>query len=44
MTKVKFKVTSVRTVKSPSNPSVTTYYAWVEFKNLPEHISLDINP
>lgn len=44
MTKFKFKVTSVRTVKSPSNPSVTTYYAWVEFKNLPEHISLDINP
>ncbi|MCM6792004.1 AIPR family protein [Pediococcus pentosaceus] len=44
MTKFKFKVTSVRTVKSPSNPSVTTYYAWVEFKNLPEHISLDVNP
>lgn len=44
MAKFKFKVTSVRTVKSPSNPSVTTYYAWVEFKNLPEHISLDVNP
>lgn len=44
MTKVKFKVTSVRTVKSPSNSSVTTYYAWVEFKYLPGHISLDVNP
>ncbi|AYM01498.1 AIPR family protein [Levilactobacillus yiduensis] len=44
MTTEKFKVKSVRTVKSPSNPSVTTYYVWVNFKDLPDNISLDVNP
>lgn len=40
----KFKVKTVRTVTSPSNPEVTTYYAWTEFQDLPEGISLEVNP
>ncbi|TBX37184.1 AIPR family protein [Lactiplantibacillus paraplantarum] len=44
MTKEKFKVNSVRTVKSPSNPAITTYYVWVDFQDLPSDISLDVNP
>lgn len=44
MTTYKFKVESLRTIKSPSDPEVTTYYTWVNFKNLPENISLDVNP
>lgn len=44
MAKNRFKVNSVRTVKSPSNPSITTYYVWVDFQDLPSDISLDVNP
>ncbi|KGR88798.1 AIPR family protein [Lysinibacillus odysseyi] len=40
----KFKVKTVRTVTAPSNPNVTTYYAWTEFQDLPEGISLEVNP
>ena len=40
----KFKVKTVRTITSPSNPDVTTYYAWTEFQDLPSGISLEVNP
>ncbi|WP_298468990.1 AIPR family protein [uncultured Psychrobacillus sp.] len=40
----KFKVKTVRTITSPSNPNVTTYYAWTEFQDLPSGISLEVNP
>lgn len=40
----KFRVKTVRTIASPSNPDVTTYYAWTEFQDLPQGISLEVNP
>lgn len=40
----KFKAIAVRTVTSPSNEKVTTYYTWVEFQDIPENIPLDVNP
>lgn len=40
----RFKAKTVRTVTSPSNEDVTTYYVWVEFKDLPKGIPLDVNP
>ena len=39
-----FKVYGVRTITSPSNKGITTYYTWVNFKELPEDIPLDVNP
>jgi hypothetical protein len=44
LTTYRFKVNAVRTIKSPSDPTVTTYYTWVNFKDLPKDISLDVNP
>ncbi len=40
----KFKAKAVRTVTSPSNENVTTYYVWVEFRDLPRDIPMDVNP
>lgn len=40
----KFKAKIVRTMSSPSNERVTTYYTWVEFQDLPENIPLEVNP
>lgn len=42
--KSNFKVKAVRTVTSPSNEKVTTYFVWTEFRDLPSHISLEVNP
>lgn len=42
--KSNFKVKAVRTVTSPSNEKVTTYFVWTEFRDLPNHISLEVNP
>lgn len=39
-----FKAKAVRTVTSPSNEEVTTYYTWVNFRDLPSGIPLDVNP
>ncbi|RHW53256.1 AIPR family protein [Lactobacillus bombicola] len=39
-----FKVQSVRTIKSPSNPDIITYFTWVNFKDLPDDFSLEVNP
>lgn len=44
MTKKKFTAHSVRTISSPSDPDVTTYYAWVSFADLPSDIAMDVNP
>lgn len=38
------EVKTVRTVTSPSDKEVTTYYAWVEFRDLPSELSLEVNP
>ncbi len=42
--KMNFKVKTVRTVNSPSNDKVTTYFVWTEFQDLPGEISLEVNP
>jgi hypothetical protein len=39
-----FKVASVRTVKSPSDSGIKTYFVWVNFNDLPSDISLEVNP
>lgn len=39
-----FKAASVRTIKSPSQPDVTTYFVYVNFKDLPDGMPLDVNP
>lgn len=44
MTTKNFKAAAVRTITSPSNPQITTYYVWVEFKDLPSDLSLEVNP
>lgn len=44
MTTKNFKAQAVRTIASPSNPEITTYYTWVEFKDLPSDFSLEVNP
>jgi AIPR protein len=44
MTTEKFKAKAVRTLTSPSNSEVTTYYAWVDFRDLPSNFSLEVNP
>lgn len=40
----KFRAKAVRTVTSPSNKEVTTYYAWVDFHDLPSNFPLEVNP
>lgn len=44
MTTKNFKAHSVRTITSPSNSEVTTYYVWVDFRDLPADFSLEVNP
>ncbi|MFZ6066782.1 AIPR family protein [Staphylococcus saprophyticus] len=44
MTTKKFKAQAVRTIVSPSNNDITTYYTWVNFKDLPTDFSLEVNP
>jgi len=39
-----FKVKAVRSVTSPSNEEVTIYYTWVNFKDLPCELPLEVNP
>ncbi|MFC4760594.1 AIPR family protein [Fructobacillus durionis] len=40
----KFPVKSIRTTKSPSTEGVTTYTMLVDFNDLPNDISLEVNP
>ncbi len=44
VSKIKFKVESVRTLNSPSQKNVTTYFSYVNFKDLPNGLPLDVNP
>lgn len=39
-----FKVKAVRSITSPSNDEVTTYYTWVNFRDLPDKLPLEVNP
>lgn len=39
-----FHIHTMRTVKSPSDPSVTTYFIWVNMRDLPAGIPTDVNP
>ncbi|CAK1241413.1 AIPR family protein [Fructobacillus tropaeoli] len=42
--KKNFKVSTLRTISSPSQPGVTTYIAYVNFRDLPDDFKMDINP
>ncbi|NLS38630.1 abortive phage infection protein [Fructobacillus tropaeoli] len=42
--KKNFKVSTLRTISSPSQPGVTTYIAYVNFHDLPDDFKMDINP
>ncbi|MDT2835073.1 AIPR family protein [Vagococcus carniphilus] len=44
MTKIKFKVKQLIETNSPSNPDINIYYAWINFRDLPKNISLEVNP
>lgn len=44
VSKINFKVESVRTINSPSQKNVTTYFTYVNFKDLPSGLPLDVNP
>ncbi len=41
---ITFKSNAVRTINSPSMKGVTTYFAYVNFRDLPNNFSLDVNP
>lgn len=41
---VTFKVNAVRTISSPSQKNVTTYFIYVNFKDLPSELPLEVNP
>lgn len=41
---VTFKVNAVRTISSPSQKNVTTYFIYVNFKDLPSKLPLEVNP
>jgi AIPR protein. len=42
--KIKFKANAVRTITSPSQKDVTTYFVYVNFRDLPSKLPLDVNP
>lgn len=44
ISKITFKATTVRTISSPSQKDVTTYFAYVNFKDLPKDLPLKVNP
>lgn len=39
-----FKIQALRTVKSPSDPTVTTYFAWTNMRDLPVDMPTKVNP
>lgn len=41
---ITFKTTAVRTINSPSQDGVTTYFVYVNFRELPSNLPLDVNP
>lgn len=44
MTIKKFPAYAIRTITSPSNSNIVTYYTWVNFRDLPLDFSLEVNP
>lgn len=44
MVKTRIKYKELREVKSPSDRDITSYFLWINFKDLPDNISLDVNP
>lgn len=44
MTKIKFKVQQLIKTNSPSNNTIDIYYAWVNLRDLPNNIPLEVNP
>lgn len=44
MSNFTFKTNAVRTVSSPSQKGVTTYFTYVNFRDLPNDLPLDVNP
>ncbi|WP_206537541.1 AIPR family protein [Listeria aquatica] len=41
---ITFKTNSVRTISSPSQEGVTTYFVFANFRDVPEKLPLDVNP
>lgn len=41
---VVFKANVVRTISSPSQEGVTTYFVYVNFRDVPENLPMDVNP
>lgn len=41
---VTFKANAVRTISSPSQKDVTTYFVYVNFRDLPSKLPLEVNP
>ncbi|HEM6082777.1 AIPR family protein [Streptococcus suis] len=41
---VNFTAKAVRTLPSPSQEGVTTYFVYVNFKDVPQNLPLDVNP
>lgn len=39
-----FNIKNLRTLTSPSNTNITTYYMFADFKDLPENIPSSVNP
>ena len=39
-----FKIKTLRTINSPSDTTITTYMALVNFRDLPSNLSLEVNP
>lgn len=44
VSKISFKASAVRTISSPSQEGVTTYFAYVNFRDLPDNLPLEVNP
>lgn len=42
--KMTFPIKALRTVKSPSDPTVTTYFAWTNMRDLPTDMPTKVNP
>jgi hypothetical protein len=42
--KFNFKAFAVRTINSPSQEGVTTYFAYINFRDLPSDLPMEVNP
>lgn len=41
---IQFPANAVRTINSPSQDDVTTYFAYINFRDLPEGLPMEVNP